>query len=326
MSRHLSENVSGNPSSTTRSASLLLTTALACSFLAALLLPATALAWGADGHRTTGYIAQPLLSPVARTELVALMGELDVPKWSTWMDEQRDRLKKDVPGSGKWHYDDRPVCGGPAAKSDYCPNGDCASEQADRLMTVLANPESPVEARRQAVLMLVHIVGDVHQPLHAGENHDQGGNQVRVMLVGPLFPTNLHAVWDSDLVNMVLWRGPRAARDNSTMVRGNAEALARQFSADHAAWRRGSLEDWIQESRGLSRRWVYDPLPGFQCGLPTREKGTNPLELPLAYLEGGRRVVPGQLARAGVRIAQVLNTTLEAAARRRQTSALAPAR
>lgn len=291
-----------------------------------LLLPATALAWGADGHRTTGYIAQPLLSPVARTELQALMGEVNVPKWSTWMDEQRDRLKKEVPGSGKWHYDNRPVCGGPAARSDFCPDGDCASEQADRLMTVLANPESPTEARQQAVLMLVHIVGDIHQPLHAGENQDLGGNQVRVMLVGPLFPTNLHAAWDSDLVNMVLWRGPRAARDGSTLVRGNAEALASEYAREFAAWRRGSLEDWMQESRALSRRWVYDPLPGFQCGLPTQAKGANPVELPFAYLEGARRVVPGQLARAGVRMAQVLNTTLEAAARRRQTSAPAPAR
>lgn len=288
---------------------------------AALLLPGAALAWGADGHRTTGYLAQPLLSKVALVELQSLMGEVNVPKWSTWMDEQRDRLKKDVPGSGKWHYDDRPVCGGPIAKADYCPDGDCASEQADRLMSVLANPESPVEARRQAVLMLVHIVGDIHQPLHAGENHDQGGNQVRVLLVGPLFPTNLHAVWDSDLVNMVLWRGPQAARDGRTLVRGNAEALARRFKGDFAAWRRGSLNDWMEETRALSRRWVYDPLPGFECGLPTQEKGASPLELPATYLEGGRRVIPAQLARAGVRMAQVLNTTLEAAARRRQTSA-----
>lgn len=284
-------------------------------------LPGAAWAWGADGHRTTGYIAQPLLSPVARTELLGLMGEVDVAKWSTWMDEQRDRLKKEVPGSNQWHYDDRPVCGGPVDKAEYCPNGDCASEQADRLMGVLANPDSPVEARRQAVLMLVHIVGDLHQPLHAGENHDQGGNQVRITLVGPLFPTNLHAVWDSDLVNMVLWRGPEAARQGETMVRGNAKALAKQFAADFPAWRRGTLDAWMEESRALSRRWVYDPLPHFQCGLPTQAKGTGPMELPVAYLEGGRRIVPTQLARAGVRIAQVLNTTLEAAARRRQTSA-----
>jgi len=284
-------------------------------------LPGAALAWGADGHRTTGYIAQPLLSPVARTELLALMGEIDVPKWSTWMDEQRDRLKKEVPGSNQWHYDDRPVCGIPVDKAEYCPNGDCASEQADRLMGVLANPDSPVEARRQAVLMLVHIVGDIHQPLHAGENHDQGGNQVRITLVGPLFPTNLHAVWDSDLVNMVLWRGTAAARQGETMVRGNAKALALQYATDFPGWRKGTLDAWMEESRALSRRWVYDPLPSFQCGLPTQAKGSGPMELPAAYLEGGRRLVPQQLARAGVRIAEVLNTTLEAAARRRQTSA-----
>ena len=105
------------------------------------------------------------------------------------------------------------------------------------------------------------------------------------------------------------------------MVNGNAKALARQFAADFPGWRKGTLDAWMEESRALSRRWVYDPLPNFQCGLPTQAKGTGPMELPLAYLEGGRRIVPTQLARAGVRIAQVLNTTLEAASRRRQTSA-----
>lgn len=285
-------------------------------------LPTTALAWGADGHRTTGYIAEPLLSPVARAELIALMGETDVARWSTWMDEQRDWLKKTVPGSQKWHYDDRPVCG-TAAREEYCAAGDCASEQADRLMGVLANPASPVEARRQAVLMLVHIVGDLHQPLHAGEHDDQGGNQVRVTLVGPLFPTNLHAAWDSDLVNMTLWRDARAARDGRTMVRANANLLARRYAAQFPAWRKGTLDDWFEESRALSRRVVYDPLPGFQCDLPTLAKGASPLALPERYLAQGRAVIPPQLAKAGVRIAQVLNTTLETAVRRRQTSGAA---
>ena len=285
-------------------------------------LPATALAWGADGHRTTGYIAEPLLSKAARTELLALMGDIDVARWSTWMDEQRDWLKTAVPGSQKWHYDDRPVCG-TAPRAEYCPAGDCASEQADRLRGVLADPDAPAEARRQAVLMLVHIVGDLHQPLHAGEHHDQGGNQVRVTLVGPLFPTNLHAVWDSDLVNMTLWRDARAAGDGKTMVRANAKALARRHAAQFPVWQKGSLDDWFEESRALSRRVVYDPLPGFQCELPTRPKGAAPLALPESYLAQGREVIPVQLAKAGARIAYVLNTTLETAARRRQTSGAA---
>jgi S1/P1 Nuclease len=249
------------------------------------------------------------------------MGSIDVARWSTWMDEQRDRLRTTLPGSQKWHYDDRPVCG-QAPREEYCPAGDCASEQADRLMGVLADPEAPAEARQQAVLMLVHIVGDLHQPLHAGEHGDQGGNQVRVTLVGPLFPTNLHAVWDSDFVNMTLWQGPATARDGSTsMVRANAKALARRYSPQFAAWRQGSLDDWFEESRALSRRRVYDPLPGFQCAVPSQPKGAPPIALPASYVAGGREVIPGQLARAGVRIAQILNTTLEAAARRRQTSA-----
>lgn len=284
-----------------------------------LLLPTLAHAWGADGHRITGYVAQPLLGPVAVRELRELMGGVDVPAWSTWMDEQRDRLRTTVPGSPKWHYDNRPVCG-EAPREEVCPDGDCASEQADRLMGVLSDPEAPVEARRQAVLMLVHIIGDLHQPLHAGEHGDLGGNQVRVTLVGPLFPTNLHAVWDSDLVNMTLWQGPTTTAAGVTMVRGNAQRLVRRFRPRFAAWRTGSVENWFEESRALSRQYVYAPLPGFRCDLPTQAKGAAPLALPAAYVETARSLVPGQLARAGVRIAHVLNTTLEAAVRRRQTS------
>ncbi len=289
-----------------------------------LCLPVTAQAWGADGHRTTAYIAQGLLSPLATRELGELMGTVDLADWSTWMDEQRDRLREELPGSQKWHYDNRPVCG-QATPAEYCRNGDCASEQADRLAAVLADPESPAESRRQAVLMLIHIIGDLHQPLHAGEHGDLGGNQVRVTLVGPLFPTNLHAVWDSDLVNMTLWQGPATAASGSTMVRGNAERLATRFRPRFADWRRGTVDSWFEESRTLSRRLVYDPLPDFRCDLPSQAKGAPPIPLPAAYLDAALRVVPEQLARAGVRIAHMLNTTLEAAVRRRQTSATRPA-
>lgn len=287
--------------------------------LAALALPApSAWAWSRDGHRTTAYFADPLLSPVARRELAQLMGSVDLPAWSTWMDEQRDRLKREVPGSDAWHYDNRPVCDAKALPPSWCRDGDCASEQVDRLQGVLADPESPVEARQQAVRFLVHMVGDVHQPLHAGDNGDRGGNQVRVTLVGPLYPTNLHAVWDGDLVQMTLWKGTRAARRPEALVRGNARDLRERYAREIPRWQRGTVTDWMRESYQLARDVTYGALPGFRCGAPPVAQNAPPLRLPAAYVEQSRAVVPRQLARAGARIAYVLNTTLETAARRRQ--------
>ncbi len=280
-------------------------------------LPLPAWAWGADGHRTTAYIATPLLTPLARTELLALMGSVDLPAWSTWMDEHRDTLRHTVPGAEKWHYDNRPVCAPATPLADYCPAGDCASEQVARLQDVLADPEAPVEARQQAVRLLVHLVGDLHQPLHAGDHSDRGGNTIRVTLVGPLFPTNLHAVWDSDLVNMTLWHGVAGTTQADRLVRTNARELAQRYARSLSTWQRGTVRDWMAESYTLARRVVYAPLPGFRCELPATEKGAAPLKLSADYLAQARAVIPGQLARAGARIAGVLNTALETAAHRR---------
>ena len=280
-------------------------------------LPLPVWAWGAEGHRTTAYIATPLLSPVARTELLALMGTIDLPAWSTWMDEHRDALRRTAPGSEKWHYDNRPVCAAATPLADYCPADDCASEQVRRLQDVLADPEAPVEARQQAVRLLVHLVGDLHQPLHAGDHGDRGGNAIRITLIGPLFPTNLHAIWDNDLVNMTLWHDTASPTRADSLVRANARELARRYAPSLPAWQRGTVRDWMAESYALARRVVYAPLPGFRCELPATETGTAPLTLPDDYLAQARAIIPGQLARAGARIASVLNTALETAAHRR---------
>jgi hypothetical protein len=98
---------------------------------------------------------------------------------SVWADEIRGTAT-DEP---RWHYDDAPVCDN-ASRDQYCPGGQCNSAQLERLTRVLAEPQAPLRARNEALKWVVHLVGDIHQPLHAADNGDRGGNDVRVALAG----------------------------------------------------------------------------------------------------------------------------------------------
>ncbi|UGA40289.1 S1/P1 nuclease [Chromobacterium haemolyticum] len=176
---------------------------LAMLLSAAFALPsAQALAWGQEGHRITGYIAQQLLSPQAKAAVNQLIPNADFAQLALYMDQHKQELKQQLPGSDQWHYNDEPVCDG--VEEDDCPSGNCASNQIARYSKVLADKSASKSARAQALTFLLHMIGDIHQPLHAADNHDRGGNDVRVRLAGGSKVSNLHSVWDTALVQQAL--------------------------------------------------------------------------------------------------------------------------
>jgi hypothetical protein len=272
------------------------TQAIALPLAAFILLASNqVLAWGAEGHRISGDIAQQLLTPNASQAVEKILPGANFAKLSTWMDEHKLELKHSLPGSDKWHYQDLPVCD--AVVEDSCPQGNCAGEKIEVYRKVLADSGASTDARAQALTFLIHLVGDIHQPLHAADNLDRGGNLVKVSLPTPLQRSeNLHALWDSTLVA----RAVNGAEDWS--------ARARQVNAEHLpAWQQGSTEQWILESNQLARLNVYPKLPDFQCGqVPHRVQS-----LDQAYLDQGQPVVAEQLVKAGARIAQVINNALD---------------
>ena len=89
---------------------------------------ADALAWGVKGHRIVGHVARELLSPDARAAISELMGSDDLATFALYLDQHKDRLDQQIPGSREWHYDDVPVCES-KPHSEYCPAGRCASTQ-----------------------------------------------------------------------------------------------------------------------------------------------------------------------------------------------------
>src|SRR5215470_6139693 len=86
------------------------------------------MAWGSKGHRIIGLIAQELLSPETSAGLETIMGSADLATFGLYLDDNKDRLDAEIPGSRAWHYDNIPICGR-KPHSEYCPNAGCASTQ-----------------------------------------------------------------------------------------------------------------------------------------------------------------------------------------------------
>ena len=271
--------------------------ALAAVLLAVAALPAQA--WGPEGHRIVGRVAEQLLDARARSALRELSGDESLADLGLWMDVERDRLRATLPGSERWHYNNRPVCAAAAggALPDECPRGDCASEAYARELAVLRDRGAAPAARAVALRMVVHVLADVHQPLHAADHDDRGGNNLRVNIGRRARPKPLHRAWDTDFVKRA--------------VRGQPEAsFAAGLVAEHrgriAAIQSGTLRDWMDESSAIARAYVYGRLPGFACGASLPDV----VQLSPEYADGAADIVRERLARAGIRLAGVLNAAL----------------
>ena len=275
---------------------------------AALLLAAQgALAWGPQGHRTVGAIADRLLTPAAQAEVLRVLQDdrdkFDAPSGRTtleavsvWADELHG-----TPGArSSWHYDDVPICGS-EEKARYCPDGQCNTEQLKRLIGVLGDARAPPRERDEALKWVVHLVGDIHQPLHAADNGDHGGNLVPVALEGvhTRGSENLHRAWDNDLVQLVLHaRNRQQPPPDIDALAAEASSLAQQVG-------QGSPDSWARESNNLARNVAYH-YAGFACN--SRPAGVVVLDA--AYLDDAELVVRERLLLAGARLAALLNRAL----------------
>jgi len=242
-------------------------------------------AWGAQGHRLVGSVADLDLTPRTRIAVTQLMGGNDsLSSVSTWMDEVRSDQR--FAYLKPWHFVNINVC---HPKAVPCPSGNCAPE---RIKWAIGELKSH-DAQRQdmGLKVLVHLVGDIHQPLHAADNDDLGGNKVMV--------TNrrcardgceLHSYWDTYLVKRAV-RGVKFAQV--------PQALHDAFSALPARDRDDPYA-WAQESEALAKSVAYN-FSGFACGQVTD------VTLDPAYDEQAVEVVRSQIAKAGKRLARILN-------------------
>jgi hypothetical protein len=266
---------------------------------ASLMAPNASFAWGSEGHRVSGLIATELLTPRTRIRLNDLIPGADLGDIANYIDLNRTTLSLLIPNSDKWHYDNQPVCQSQTF-DEYCPKGECASARIPVLAKILGDFTNPPEIRAMAARFLVHLVSDIHQPLHAADDGDAGANFKNVLLPGAAFPRRLHSVWDTDLVRLALRGGSE---------REYAQLLLSRFRAkEMREWQKSDVRDWMNESYELSKSMTYAKLPSFVC----REAWTaTPVELPQAYVNAAVEAIPTQLAKAGARMAAVLNRALD---------------
>lgn len=186
---------------------------LLLTFLSTLLAATPALAWSTLGHRMVGELAQRHLEPAAQAEVTALLAGEQDPTLSgvaKWADELRDAQAARFKITSTWHYINAKQGGCAYDLARDCPDDNCVTGAIETQLAILGDRTQPRQVRNEALKFVVHFVGDVHQPMHAGSRPDRGGNGYQISLRTPLQPeayarkdytdgvmgTNLHAVWD----------------------------------------------------------------------------------------------------------------------------------
>ena len=180
----------------------LLFPAAAVALVLALAVPA-AQAWSRHGHQLVGELAERQLSPAVLAEVRTLLADEPEPGLAAiapWADEIRASGNALGERSKRWHFVNIPGQDCHYLPERDCPDGNCIIGAIQAQQALLADRSQPRQARAEALKFLVHFLGDVHQPMHAGYPHDRGGNGYQIQYRGEGAPegegTNLHGVWD----------------------------------------------------------------------------------------------------------------------------------
>jgi hypothetical protein len=270
----------------------------AVALIAALGLSSSArlLAWGAQGHHIVARIAWAEMTPAARDRATAILGGgQDVfVATATWADE----IRSSRPETSNWHFVDIPVGEAHYDAARDCkptPNGDCLIAEIIRAQAALADPKRSAEAEAEPLKFLIHFVGDLHQPLHDIDDHDRGGNDVHVEALRGAEgrATNLHAAWDTGLINLSTeTEAARAARLIDDLKTQPIDTTI-------------DVVTWAEASHSLAERVAYH-YPGFSPTGPPH----GAVALDSAYRESAFATIDQQLERGGARLAAVLNSIL----------------
>lgn len=261
--------------------------------LCAMLAPVDAAAWGPRGHQLVASLANDALTPQARSEVERLLAGdpgQDLAGIASWADELREHDPELGKRSARWHYVNiaEHDCRYDAARD--CPGGDCVVEAIRTQTAILADRDQSLEARRQALKFVVHFIGDIHQPAHAGYAADKGGNTVQVNLYGK--GSNLHQLWDSGLLNT---RGLDAARYLEQLRKLPAAATSPASSSGYPVLVADRAREWAEYSCSIVLQ------PGFY---PPHAKIDGD------YVKAWRPVAETQLRLAGANLAAVLNQAI----------------
>jgi len=266
---------------------------------------APAQAYWEYGHESVARIAWLQMRPDTRAKVAALLRQgrlLETPEcpvatleqasiWADCIKPLGDRFSY----AYSWHYQNVDICK-PFDLKAACKDGNCVSAQIERNARLLADKQVPARERLMALAFLTHFVGDLHQPMHAGDHADLGGNKVAASygIIGGR--TNLHSIWDG-------WLAERAI---STPPAGPAALLAQIPLAERQSIAAGTVEDWSREMWGKARDLAYKTLLPDPCG-------AAPVERPVLDEADVRTLIPAvreNVTEGGIRLAKLLDDAL----------------
>jgi len=238
--------------------------------------------WGRIGHRVVARFAEERLTSQARIAVGNLLGPgVRLADVANWADEQRELF-----GSAPWHSVDVPIS---ESRYDprYCSPRGCVVSKIEEFRRVLLNPAAGKPEKEQALKFLIHLIADLHQPLHVGDHNDRGGNllQIRFFDEG----SNLHRVWDSQIMER--------HTNNEQVWLWDLTFLAKPAMV--VEWSKGTPELWATESLNLAKT-AYR-IPGSQALI---KPGTR---LGSEYCREALPQIQLQLAKAAIRTAWMLN-------------------
>jgi len=307
------------------------------ALLSSSLFNSTVRAWGCKGHQTVALIAERHLAPDARQYLNALLKDNPIDPQlkrycgnfagslladgSTWPDDVRNARN-----NGFWHYIDIPRGAPRAPLSGYCGGKGCVTQAIAWQLTILKDPHAEPQKRAEAIRYIVHFVGDLHMPLHATTNNDEGGNCVPIGYFrrqahesDHSYSPNLHSAWDTLIVERDM---------EGADPREYADFLEQSFSAETAAWQSAGIrvDDWAWESHDLAEAFAYGKLrPKDPVEAPVEvhsctddnNVGERLLQMHFVvgekYQKAAAPVVERRIAQAGIRLAMILNDAVNAA-------------
>ena len=248
--------------------------------IAVFYLPLQSMAWGTQGHRICGQIANNYLTPKARKAIEAILGNESIAMASNWA----DFIKSDPAFSylSSWHYIDFDKAYSYPEMVDFL-NHDTNTDAYTKLNFLIAELKKQDLSKENKLLylrMLIHIIEDVHQPMHTAHADDKGGNDFKVNWFST--PTNLHSVWDSQLIDFQ----QLSYTEYATWI--NHSTLAQR-----TAWQKEPISQWLFESNQIAEKLYTEIKPG----------DTLNYKYNFTHIE----IVNQQLLKAGVRLAGVLN-------------------
>ena len=240
-------------------------------------------AWSQKGHDVTAYIAEQHLTPTTRAAVDSILDGKSMVYWANWLDNASHQLE--MAYTKTWHYKnfdpDQPYADAPLN-----PKGDIVTAITAQIDT-LSNPATSHSSAALAMKILVHCMGDLHQPMHMGHLKDYGGNTINMKFFDR--KTNLHAIWDSSL--------PEAAHKWSYSEW--QQQIDRATPAQEAEIVAGSVDDWARQTYEIAGRCYKYFRPGQK----------------VMYNEIARwtPVIEEQFLRGGLRLAHVLNSIFDPA-------------